>query len=144
MKASELRLGNLVQYGGTTAKVCQIEKAFFYCETDGNDFFTRDGESGAKPIPLTKEWLLKFGFVEKNIGNKLSESWYELKYLSNEHEPMITSWVSILINIETWSCVICDEYPDEIGANTKIKIEYVHQLQNLYFALTGEELTLEP
>jgi len=25
--------------------------------------------------------------------------------------------------------------------NDRIKIQYVHQLQNLYFALTGEELT---
>jgi hypothetical protein len=24
----------------------------------------------------------------------------------------------------------------------KIKLEYVHQLQNLYFALTGEEITI--
>ena len=56
---------------------------------------------------------------------------------------MITSWVSILINTETWSCVICDEFPEEIGANTKTKIEYVHQLQNLYFALVGEELNFK-
>lgn len=25
-----------------------------------------------------------------------------------------------------------------------IEIKYVHQLQNLYFALTGEELTIKP
>lgn len=137
MKASELRVGNKTS-NGIVVNIFE------------DHFFTKVGDTAynskyhpAEPIPLTVGWLLKFGFVENFIGNKFSESWYELKYLSNEHEPMITSWVSILINIETWSCVICDEYPDEVGANTKIKIEYVHQLQNLYFALTGEELTLK-
>lgn len=133
MKASELRIGNYVNFGvvNEPIKILSISPSSTTIEM-------------ASPILLTEEWLLKFGFVEHFIGNNFCESWYELKYLSNEHDPIITSWVSILINIETWSCVICDEYPDEIGANTKIKIEYVHQLQNLYFALTGEELTLEP
>ncbi len=31
----------------------------------------------------------------------------------------------------------------EIEVNWNIKIKYVHQLQNLYFALTGEELTIK-
>lgn len=132
MKANELRIGNWYDHNGIPMQVTPntIEEVWtaerIWC----------------KPIPLTEEWMLKFGFVEKNIGKKLPQSLYELKYLSNEHNPIITSWVSILINVETWSCVICDEYPDEIGANTKIKIKHVHQLQNLYFALTGEELTV--
>jgi hypothetical protein len=144
MKANLLRIGNLLSVGNYDVKVVEIHhlgvRVWDLEETQ--DAWERFSDR-IKPIPLTEEWLLKFGFVEKNIGNKLSESWYELKYLSNEHEPMITSWVSILINIETWSCVICDEYPEEIGANTKTKIEYVHQLQNLYFALVGEELTFK-
>lgn len=143
MTANELRIGNLVDLGNRIAKVIEIgHLACVVVDLEETQDTLEDYER-TKPLPLTEEWLLKFGFVEKNIGNKLPESWYELKYLSNEHEPMITSWVSILINIETWSCVICDEYPDEIGANTKTKIEYVHHLQNLYFALTGEELTFK-
>lgn len=139
MKTSELRIGNLVQ---AKSPERQEWESLVVVTTTYLKLFIRN-KVDFKPIPLTLGWLLKFGFVEHFIGNKFSESWYELKYLSNEHEPIITSWVSILINIETWSCVICDEYPDEIGANTKIKIEYVHQLQNLYFALTGEELTFK-
>lgn len=143
MTANELRIGNLVDLGNRIAKVIEIgHLACVVVDLEETQDTLEDYER-TKPIPLTEEWLLKFGFVGKNIGNKLPESWYELKYLSNEHEPMITSWVSILINIETWSCVICDEYPDEIGANTKTKIEYVHQLQNLYFALVGEELNFK-
>lgn len=124
IKTSEMRLGNLVQYGGATAKVCQIEKSFFYCESDGSDFFTRDEEPGAKPIPLTEEWLLKFGF------NKVKSDYEEA---------------------ETWDFYFGVLYFDM--ANNSVKIngqyclsnipKYVHQLQNLYFALTGEELTFK-
>lgn len=141
MTANELRIGNLVDLGNRIAKVIEIgHLACVVVDLEETQDTLEDYER-TKPIPLTEEWLLKLGF--EKIENKLSESWYELKYLSNEHEPMITSWVSILINTETWSCVICDEFPEEIGANTKTKIEYVHQLQNLYFALVGEELNFK-
>ena len=133
MLARELRIGNLTSMG----IVYLIEDDIFRVKNNEGDSL-KNTFADIKPIPLTKEWLLKFGFEEKYIGK--NESWYEIKYLSNEHDPIITSWVSILINVETCSCVICDEYPEEIGANTKRKIEYVHHLQNLYFALTGEEL----
>ena len=119
MTASELRLGNLVQYGGCTAKVCQIEKAFFYCETDGNDFFTRDGESGAKPITLTEELLLKFGF------EKQSKRFYTLN-----------NWVVEYREGTKLFNFVADESIDII-------VKYAHQLQNLCFALTGEELTFK-
>ena len=142
MTANELRIGNLVDLGNRIAKVIEIgHLACVVVDLEETQDTLEDYER-TKPLSLTEEWLLKLGF--EKIENKLSESWYELKYLSNEHEPMITSWVSILINTETWSCVICDEFPEEIGANTKTKIEYVHQLQNLYFALVGEELTFKP
>ena len=37
-------------------------------------------------------------------------------------------------------------YPNEIGSGIQVKngklLRHVHQLQNLYFSLTGEELTI--
>ena len=143
MTANELRIGNLVDLGNRIAKVIEINHLACVVVDLEETQDTIEDYDRIKPIQLTRELLLKFGFVEKNIANKLSESWYELKYLSNEHDKIITSWVSILLNIETWSCVICDEHPEEIGANTKAKIEYVHQLRNLCFALIGAELTFE-
>ena len=131
MKTSELRLGNLVQYGGTTAKVCQIEKSFFYCETDGNDFFTRDGESGAKPILLTEEWLLKFGFGKIKDFDVYTNVW-EFKGF------MVSLGDYINIHVD-WVDDGVDNYHSIIGYEEL----YVHTLQNLYFALTGEELTFK-
>ena len=137
MKANELRIGNWV-FLKSKQNPYQI-----WHSHDIEEIADAPINFDAEPIPLTAEWLLKFGFVEKNLGKKLPQNWYELKYLSNEHEELITSWVSILINSNSLSCVICDEHPDEMGANTKRPIKYVHQLQNLYFALTGEELTIK-
>lgn len=122
LSSQELRIGNYVEYGGCTAKVCQIEKSFFYCETDGNDFFTRDGEPGAKPIPITEEWLLKFGFVYDGASG------YNKAYVHLEKIVFI-GYVFFI---------------KDVVSGPSIDVEYVHQLQNLYFALTGEELTLEP
>lgn len=73
-----------------------------------------------KPIPLTINWLLNFGFKE-HIG----EYEIRLKYGT--------------LNI----CPSRDWVFDIMMADGLGKMEYVHQLQNLYHSLTGKELTLK-
>lgn len=82
------------------------------------------------PIALTEEWLIKFDFeITYNGSNN-----YNLKLLENKifgdglyyHKPT-NGW--FLLDHE------CNDINDE-------PIFYVHQLQNLYFALTGKELIL--
>ena len=71
-----------------------------------------------KPIPLTEEWLFKFGFDNKfNKGKINIIPKGRLGYKNGR--TYFNSWT------------ILEKQPD-----------YVHELQNLYFALTGEELTL--
>lgn len=68
-----------------------------------------------KPIPLTEEWLLKF-----------------IWQLESKNKFHINSYFSL------------DVYGHLYYQNdyTGLNINYVHQLQNLYYALTGQELTL--
>ena len=74
-----------------------------------------------QPIPLTEEILLKFGFFKK-LGN------YELEnFRFHISQPM---------NFDGF--VFCEGY-----SVITDKIQFVHQLQNLFFALTGEELTFK-
>jgi hypothetical protein len=78
-----------------------------------------NGNKNFKPIPLTEEWLLNFGFESDEI------EW----------------WNGIL------SIGICKEGlrylpTEQINVRVGIVLQHVHQLQNLYFALTNEELTL--
>ena len=64
------------------------------------------------PIELTEEWLIKFGFVKHSGGYLSSDSAIELTFDFLVWKPNIK----------------------------RLKILYVHQLQNLYFAITGKEL----
>jgi hypothetical protein len=112
--ANELRLGNWgagIQWG-----------ARMQCNMIVSDW------EEVNPIPLTEEWLLKFGFRETNQSIEFRIQ-TDTGYLTIWTEPK-TAW------LETFS-----DYEDSI----KIPIvpEYVHQLQNLYFALTGKELELK-
>ena len=66
------------------------------------------------PIELTEEWLIKFGF--EKIGKNFEKD-------------------NILI---LWN--IIDKCYDFVHTDKGIEIKYVHQLQNLYFSLTGQEL----
>lgn len=68
------------------------------------------------PIPITEEWLVKFAFID---FEKQSFSYY----VENNGEIVFKkSGLDILY-----------DYP----------IQYVHQLQNLFFSLSGEELELK-
>lgn len=76
------------------------------------------------PIPLTHEILEKAGFYKSSLGN------LTLIKLPLEAE-IKTDGVTFFA-----PCYRCD------GGTDIAKIKYVHQLQNLYFALIGEELTI--
>lgn len=80
-----------------------------------------EGLDIAEPIPLTEEWLVKLGF------------WHDDYY--NSAKRFVSKSPIILIEGNGYY-TLC-HYPI-------CKIQYVHQLQNLYFALTGEELTYTP
>jgi hypothetical protein len=105
LEAKDLRIGNLVCIHSIKLQMC-IEDFNFR-----EDFF--------KPIPLTEEWLVRFGF-EKSAFN---ENVYSNK--------------SIILDKRKLGWLLCDNSIDNLK-----HIKHVHQLQNLYFALTQEELTL--
>jgi hypothetical protein len=88
-----------------------------------------------KPIPLTEEWLLKFGF-EKDESKDFMVN-YHLK-VNND----------IFIQYEyDFSCALFADKKssiDELGVLPRhTNSKYVHQLQNLYYALIGEELIIK-
>ena len=116
MKASELRIGNLISWisSGNIEKVMKIDLKYV------NEVSEKD----LSPIPLTEEWLLKIGF-ENDL--EISHNVYFKKHFYLEYPK------------------------DEVGYNfgwfgvleTAIKCKYVHELQNLYFILTGTELEIK-
>lgn len=78
-------------------------------------------DNQCEPIPLIEEWLLKFGFVNQNYGWNIKDfGLFDHNYKKGE--------LNLKLN--------ASEVPI-------IEIKHVHQLQNLYFALTGEELEIK-
>lgn len=116
MKASELRVGNFIRFNNLIQpeEIITINPRFFCSAMCNKDF---DINGYYKPIPLTEEWLLKFGFKKENTLHDGTSVYNGTPYLYFKDGYA-------RISIKT---------PD---------IEYVHQLQNLYFSLTGEELSL--
>ena len=83
-----------------------------------------------EPILLTEEWLLKFGFIKAKFS---SEYW--------SHYSLINGWnVALSHHTEESSGVNKDLV---YWGDNYVELKYVHQLQNLYFALTGEELIIK-
>lgn len=68
-----------------------------------------------QPIELTEDWLVKLGF-EKYHPDKFTKG-------------------LMVITVYEHGCLY-------LANQRHVNFHYVHQLQNLYFALTGQELTL--
>lgn len=128
MKESELRIGNLIDYHGVTWSVEGIKNDVIY--TNGAPFSLEIFQ----PIPLTSERLIILGF--KKLNGRHGE------YFQHNKAELFRVWY-----FETgWSIGRKDEELKDREYNThwiKFGIQYVHQLQNIFFAITGEELTLK-
>ena len=123
MKASELRLGNLFieEHSDKIIEVIGLEKI----KITFSGLFLDKWQ--AKPIPLTEEWLLKFGFEKENSLYVIDKDKYHT--------------FSILVGGISFPFIKSND--KAIRENFSFYgIKYVHQLQNLYFALTGEELII--
>ena len=114
----ELRLHNHVLHLGTIREVTAVRPISVQLD----DIYAVNNE--IDPIELTPEILKKCGF--ELSGARLNEI-----QITELNEIQITEFE------EGYILVIYSEY--EYGK----KIKYLHQLQNLYFALTGQELTIE-
>jgi hypothetical protein len=135
MKANELRIGNW--YYTNDGKPDQIDGHGISQFQDGevlgqvNDFI--------KPIPLTEEWLLKFGFESWNCKGV---DWIFEKVIYKE----LDIEQKMIISSSGTCCIEEQEDHPEVEVQKFIirpDIQYLHQLQNLYFALTGQELEIK-
>ncbi len=121
IKANELRIGNYIFYRGEILE----EVSSIFCE----DLFDRINdldESNYDAIPLTEEWLMKLGF---DI----------IRTLEKGANPILGIFVTSisLKTVPNFKITFSGSLEYEVG------VKYVHQLQNLVFVMTGEELTIK-
>lgn len=145
MNANELRIGNLLFHNneiitvkgisphcGDYAINCEKKYINKRIELDETETITEEIRPTwvylrkCKPVQLTEEWLSKFGFEYEDLGDDTPYEWYK--------KDNIEIWD---FNGEYWICDMLDQYVFEK------EIKYVHQLQNLYFALTNTELEVK-
>jgi hypothetical protein len=119
IKANDLRVGNKVYYNtGESIEVHLIDSVDIKLAEQYKLLFN----ANHSPIPLTEEWLIKMGFYK---DEDISYRYY-----------FDFGWAVILAYDLDDNCV-------RIGDSWDFaKATYVHQLQNLTYALTNEELTI--
>ena len=124
MEAKELRIGNYVNF--KFHKDCGGVKGIEVFVSDLEIILQNNSKSEYyTPTPLTEELLVKFGFELKKVsmGGREYEGWRNFSF------HLDTNYIKNTLFYH-W-----------MGGN--IEIKHVHQLQNLYFALTGEELIIK-
>lgn len=113
MEAKELRIGNYVLEKGRLVRI--------------HDGFGIDHAHNFEPIPLTPEWLERLGFNDMADNG---EQWAVNG--ANDDFCLLFTGNEFVYEFENYQWQI-----------NNLVVEYVHQLQNLYFALTGKELELK-
>jgi hypothetical protein len=119
MKVQDLRVGNLVFADLYGEKPILVESI---CSINEDIFNSTTGEiplSSLKPIPLTEERLLEFGFERQENNWKT----FNLHFATISWERL----AGIALSFENESVYLPH-------------IKYVHQLQNLFHSLTNKEL----
>lgn len=120
LKATELRIGNYIYQG---AKIPTRATAFTIMNLSDVSIII------VKPIPLTEKWLRDFGFKKRADDN----SGYKEGYVFQNRKV-------VLKKIDGHFRLYLSDTEDDWFYTTSIHIYNVHQLQNLYFALTETEL----
>lgn len=134
LKPTDLRIGNLLydrKFPNAVTNIYPEEITLIEMYPDHH---------GYKPIPLTEEWLRKFEFAKRK--DKWTKSHNHAEYWFH----LYASCLGIFSPGEKNLPCPTDENPEntidmeEVMLNFAWKIKYVHQLQNLWHSITGEEL----
>jgi hypothetical protein len=140
LQPSELRIGNSLidKISGELLIVSELSETGFTAKVaDRSKYPLPDGWQ-AEPIPLNEEWLIKFGFVvDKGVYKVGIYQGQEYIRARIDHKEMQNCTIE-------WDNFRKECYLEFEGCKNSCSIRHVHQLQNLYFSLTGEELTINP
>lgn len=119
----EIRFGNYLNYDNIAFKVVKIAPKFIGLDNE-YDFEDYADIKDIQPIPITEEILLKCGF--EKLTTK-SEGYNASSYSYRRGYSLIVCLDDGIWSVSFWQ------------GNEK---KYLHQLQNLFFALTNEELEI--
>jgi hypothetical protein len=142
MEIQELRTKNCLRYFNDIVVVDGIHNTIQYrryvsaTRLKGNTTYFNEIDAFS-PIPLTEEWLLKFGFTKGPESFFISHNDLTYHLESRADVGFKDGGYFMGIRYDDW-----EQDPVTIQKFT-YDVKYVHQLQNLYFALTSQELTIK-
>lgn len=137
IQPNELRIGNWLLYEGKPTQVeaidpeREVKELDLSCAIRIKEYFTTPGGpyttngrwlNHFKPIPLTPEWLERCGF--KFTGTR-------------DKDAPDQTWAYDIIEIWEHDEGFCHDYGHGGDVN------FLHDLQNLYYALTRKELSIK-
>lgn len=119
MKATELRIGNWIEIKDQEDKTfAQIEGIGNLQQVAGQLWSIEELE----PIPLTEEWLERFGFISDPYHDTYIKGYFTLN--CDKTRGKLELWLN---NV----------------TGKVLYVKQVHKLQNLFFEIEGEELQLK-
>jgi hypothetical protein len=128
MEAKNYRVGNIVEQPSRVGKISEVWQDAVRLEGYNNGY----DYSHTNPIHLSEKWLNDFGF-KKEVLSDDSGYYYTLELNDNKYCDLSISsrdkkgFIEVtLFPYEEW-----------------FRYRYVHELQNLFFAITGTELELK-
>ena len=125
LKGQNLRVGNLVYFNGNHKEVGVVSeilkndltKAAPYKIGINHRVDVYYDIDKLKPIKISEEWLLKCGFKRFPWGLVVDDLLFK--------DDLKCSYLKL-----------------QVGNGFETSVNYIHELQNLYFSLTGRELTV--
>jgi len=137
IQANELKKHNLVYFENINVGVRPSErelielKYFTSNKCIGQDFdcalLHEVDFKQVAPIPLTEKWLVKFGFELEGEDYSIPNFMFEIRKKLKSYSDVF---------------VLFHDNNDMDKIMEIVEISHVHQLQNIYFALTGNELQI--
>lgn len=122
IKANELRIGNYItEVGASDGFYASVVSIGVDTCTYGIGYWASFDKLA--PIPLTEKWLLDFGFEKGDYG------FYKLYYNDDFY---------LLTNLKGYTELCINKIKGAV-----VETKYVHQMQNLYFAVKSKELELK-
>lgn len=130
----ELRIGNVFKTSDCenfrVGEIYKKEDGLYRTENDidCNESFLYGVVEDLQPIPLTEELLVKCGMNECDDACFVRYAYRNGKFKMNIMICGLKKYILSINDIEN-RCQICN-----------VEVKYLHQLQNIYFDLTGKEL----
>lgn len=137
MKANELRIGNWIKYEDKLVQVVQLSSLMILCQRDENQFLVNCAPKEFQPIELTEEVLVKIGFEDRKGYFNYS------RVFGDENNYCDSIHIYYCAPLKHFRFTHDKVKADDLQKMDLYNIQYLHQLQNAYYCLTGQELEVE-